>query len=133
LFFLDEVTAFAVGHRPCFECRRRDAELFAQLFSGKKDRASAGAMDRVLHDERQDGKAKRTHRRKIDGLPDGAMVALDEEVFAIRGSQLLRWTPAGYAASTVRPRGMQVEVLTPPSIVSVLARGYLPLWHPSAQ
>jgi len=133
LFFLDEVTAFAAGHRPCFECRRRDAELFAQLFSGKKDRASAGAMDRALHDERQDGKAKRTHRRKIDGLPDGAMVALDEEVFAIRGGHLLRWTPAGYAASTVRPRGMQVEVLTPPSIVSVLARGYLPLWHPSAQ
>ena len=133
LFFLDEVTAFAAGHRPCFECRRRDAELFAQLFSGKKERASASAMDRALHDQRLDGKAKRTHRRTIDGLPDGAMVALDEEVFAIRGSRLLRWTPAGYAASRARPRGMQVEVLTPPSILSVLARGYLPLWHPSAQ
>ena len=133
LFFLDEVTAFAAGHRPCFECRRRDAELFAQLFSGKKERASASAMDRALHDQRLDGKAKRTHRRTIDGLPDGAMVALDEEVFAIRGSYLLRWTPAGYAASRARPRGMQVEVFTPPSILSVLARGYLPLWHPSAQ
>jgi hypothetical protein len=133
LFFLDEVTAFAAGHRPCFECRRRDAELFAQLFSGKKERASASAMDRALHDQRLDGKAKRTHRRTIDGLPDGAMVALDEEVFAIRGSRLLRWTPAGYAASRARPRGMQVEVFTPPSILSVLARGYLPLWHPSAQ
>lgn len=133
LFFLDEVTAFAAGHRPCFECRRRDAELFAQLFSGKKARASASAMDRALHDQRLDGKAKRTHRRTIDGLPDGAMVALDEEVFAIRGSHLLRWTPSGYAASRARPRGMQVEVFTPPSILSVLARGYLPLWHPSAQ
>jgi hypothetical protein len=133
LFFLDEVTAFAAGHRPCFECRRRDAELFAQLFSGKKERASASAMDRALHDQRLGGKAKRTHRRTIDGLPDGAMVALDEEVFAIRGSRLLRWTPAGYAASRARPRGMQVEVFTPPSILSVLARGYLPLWHPSAQ
>jgi hypothetical protein len=133
LFFLDEVTAFAAGHRPCFECRRRDAELFALLFSGKKERASASAMDRALHDQRLDGKAKRTHRRTIDGLPDGAMVALDEEVFAIRGSRLLRWTPAGYAASRARPRGMQVEVFTPPSILSVLARGYLPLWHPSAQ
>jgi hypothetical protein len=133
LFFLDEVTAFAAGHRPCFECRRRDAELFAQLFSGKKERASASAMDRALHDQRLDGKAKRTYRRTIDGLPDGAMVALDEGVFAIRGSRLLRWTPAGYAASRARPRGMQVEVFTPPSILSVLARGYLPLWHPSAQ
>ena len=133
LFFLDEVTAFAAGHRPCFECRRRDAELFAQLFSGKKERASASAMDRALHDQRLDGKAKRTHRRTIDVLPDGAMLALDEEVFAIRGSYLLRWTPARYAASRARPRGMQVEVFTPPSILSVLARGYLPLWHPSAQ
>ena len=133
LFFLDEVTAFAAGHRPCFECRRRDAEFFARLFSGKKERASAGAMDRTLHAERLNGKAKRTRRRNIDGLPDAAMVALDEDVFAIRGSRLLCWTPAGYAASRARPRGIQVEVLTPPSILSVLARGYLPLWHPSAQ
>jgi len=133
LFFLDEVTAFAAGHRPCFECRRRDAELFARLFSGNGKRASAGAMDRTLHTERLDGKAKRTHRRNIDGLPDGAMVTLGDDIFAVRGSRLLRWTPAGYAASRARPRGMQVEVLTPPSIVSVLARGYLPLWHPSAQ
>src|SRR5215471_2403271 len=93
LFFLDEVTAFAAGHRPCALCRRRDAEFFARLFSGKKERASAGAMDRTLHAERLNGKAKRTHRRNIDGLPDGAMVALDEDVFAIRGSRLLCWTP----------------------------------------
>ena len=60
LFFLDEVTAFAAGHRPCFECRRQDAERFAVLFSGKKQRASVDAMDSVLHAERLDGKAKRT-------------------------------------------------------------------------
>ena len=66
LFFLDEVTAFAAGHRPCFECRRQDAERFAVLFSGKKQRASADAMDRVLHAERLDGKAKRIHRRSLD-------------------------------------------------------------------
>ena len=57
LFFLDEVTAFAAGHRPCFECRRKDAEHFAALFPGKQ-RASAAAMDDVLHAERLDGKAK---------------------------------------------------------------------------
>jgi hypothetical protein len=79
LFFLDEVTAFAAGHRPCFECRRRDAELFARLFSGKNKRASAGAMDRALHAERLDDKAKRTCRRTVDMLPDGAMIALDGE------------------------------------------------------
>ena len=66
LFFLDEVTAFAAGHRPCFECRRRDAESFATLFAGKKNRATAAVMDAVLHAERLVGKAKRLHRRIID-------------------------------------------------------------------
>src|SRR5882724_2357593 len=62
LFFLDEVTALAAGHRPCFECRRKDAEIFAALFSGGSKRASAPVMDKVLHAERLDGRAKRTHR-----------------------------------------------------------------------
>jgi hypothetical protein len=132
LFFLDEVTAFAAGHRPCFECRHQDAERFAVLFSGKKPRASADAMDRVLHAERLDGKAKRTHRRTLDSLPDGAMVALDGEVFAVRDKHLLPWTPSGYSASRPRPLNLEVDVLTPPSILSVLGRGYAPLWHPSA-
>jgi hypothetical protein len=132
LFFLDEVTALAAGHRPCFECRRQDAERFAVLFSGKKQRASADAMDRVLHAERLDGKVKRTHRRSLDSLPDGAMVALDGEVFAVRDKHLLPWTPSGYSASKPRPRNREVDVLTPPSILSVLGRGYAPLWHPSA-
>jgi hypothetical protein len=132
LFFLDEVTAFAAGHRPCFECRRKDAEFFAALFSGKKKRATAPAMDKVLHAERLDGKIKRTHLRRIDDLPDGAMIALDGDAFALRGKRLLRWTPSGYARSQPRPRGTQVEVLTPPSMLAVLARGYRPLWQPSA-
>jgi len=131
LFFLDEVTAFAAGHRPCFECRRKDAERFAALFSGKTKRASAPAMDKVLHAERLDGKSKRTHARALDTLPDGAMIALDGEALAVRGQHLLRWTPSGYTEKRARPRG-DVDVLTPPSMLTVLARGYAPLWHPSA-
>jgi hypothetical protein len=132
LFFLDEVTAFAAGHRPCFECRRKDAEHFAALFSGKSKRASAPAMDEVLHAERLDGKAKRTHSRDIDTLPDGAMIALDDQAFAVRGEHLLKWTPKGYATSLPRPRHAVVEVLTPPSVLRVLTKGYGPRWHPSA-
>ena len=132
LFFLDEVTAFAAGHRPCFECRRKDAERFAALFSAKKKRASATAMDEALHAERLAGKAKRVHRRMIDGLPDGAMIAIDGEAFAVRGNRLLRWTSSGFSNSKLRPRGVDVDVLTPPSIMTVLGRGYAPLWHPSA-
>jgi hypothetical protein len=132
LFFLDEVTAFAAGHRPCFECRRNDAEHFALLFSSKAKRASAATMDRILHAERLDGKVQRKHRRKFDALPDAAMITLDGEAFALRGRRLLRWTPAGYEDSQLRPRGINVKVLTPPAILSVLARGYRPFWHPSA-
>jgi hypothetical protein len=132
LFFLDEITALAAGHRPCFECRRKDAERFAALFSGKKKRASAASIDSTLHAERLDGKAKRTHRRKLDSLPDGAMIALDGEAFAIRDKQLLQWAPSGYSASKPRPPGIEVDVLTPPTILSILARGYTPGWHPSA-
>jgi|SRR5689334_5461354 len=132
LFFLDEVTAFAAGHRPCFECRRADAERFARLFSGKDKRASAAAMDETLHAERLNGKTKRTHRRKLDALPDGAMIALDGDPFAVRGDRLLHWTPGGYSEARQRPQGIDVDVLTPPSILSVLERGYMPLWHGSA-
>ena len=132
LFFLDEPTAFAAGHRPCFECRRQDAEAFADLFP-HQGRALAAGMDQRLHAERLDGKAKRRHRRALDGLPDGAFIALDGEAFALRGRQLLRWTPTGYRRTRLRPRGTQVDVLTPPSILAVLAAGYCPLWHPSAE
>ena len=132
LFFLDEVTAFAAGHRPCFECRRKDAERFALLFSGKKQRASAVAMDKILHAERLDGKTKRSHRSKLDTLPDGAMISLDGQAFAVRGNRLWRWAPGGYSQSQSRPRGIAVDVLTPPSILTVIRRGYGPLWHPSA-
>ena len=132
LFFLDEVTAFAAGHRPCFECRRKDANRFAQLFANTINRASAGAMDRALHGERLDGGAKRTHHRKLDLLPDGVVIVLDGDAFAVRGEHLLRWAPEGYSRQKPRPRGIELDVLTPPSIVTVLKRGYAPVWHPSA-
>jgi hypothetical protein len=131
LFFLDEVTAFAAGHRPCFECRRKDAERFATLFSGMKRRATAPAMDKVLHAERLDGKAKRLHRRALDDLPDGAIIARDGDPFAVRGRHLLRWTPEGYTAAVRRSRGVTVDVLTPPAMLKVLKAGYLPRWHSS--
>jgi hypothetical protein len=132
LFFVDEVTALAAGHRPCFECRRQDAETFAALFSGKKNRARATAMDKILHAERLDGKTKRRHSAKLASSPDGAMIAMDGEAFAVRGKHLLRWTPSGYTRGPARPRGIAVDLLTPPSMIAVLKRGYEPQWHPSA-
>jgi len=136
LFFLDEVTALAAGHRPCFECRRTDATAFAEAWARArklKERPSAPEMDDVLHPERLDGRSKRLHRRKIDDLPDGAMIALDGDAYAVRGGSLLRWTPKGYDVRKMRPRGVAVDVLTPPAILSALSSGYRPKWHPSAE
>jgi hypothetical protein len=137
LFFLDEPTALAAGHRPCFECRRADAKAFAAAFArGHRLDAAPRApeMDRVLHAERLDGRAKRRHRLPIDALPDGAFVTLPNEpggAFAVRGDALLQWTSAGYAARRGRPRGIMVDVLTPPGILAALSAGYRPSWHPS--
>jgi hypothetical protein len=136
LFFLDEPTALAAGHRPCFECRRKDAEAFAGRWQEARrlgTRPYAGEMDDVLHGERLLGRAKRLHRRKIDGLPDGAFIAREGTAFAVRGDALLRWTPQGYAPREPRPHGSAVDVLTPPAILAVLSAGYDPLWHPSAE
>ena len=135
LFFLDEPTALAAGHRPCFECRREDAENFAEYWRiahRLRGRPGAAEMDQVLHRKRLQGRAKRRHRRNIGGLPDGAFIALGDAAFAVRGDSLLRWTPQGYTARVPRPRGGTVDVLTPPAILAGLSAGYQPRWHPSA-
>jgi hypothetical protein len=135
LFFLDEPTALAAGHRPCFECRRGDALDFAERWRAARRQARrpyADEMDEVLHNERLSGRAKRLHRGDLDRLPDGVFIALDGEAFAVRGDALLRWTPTGYGTRKPRPRRGVVDVLTPPAIVVVLAAGYRPHWHPSA-
>ena len=93
LFFLDEPTAFAAGHRPCFECRRKDAEVFAECWRKARKlhrRPRAAEMDEVLHRDRLNERAKRLHRRKIESLPDGAFISLHGAAFAVRGNVLLR-------------------------------------------
>jgi hypothetical protein len=135
LFFLDEATALAAGHRPCFECRRKDAQAFAELWRVAHKLSTAPRapeMDAVLHAQRLDGRAKRLHRREIDDLPDAAFIAMDGAAFAVRGEKLLRWAPRGYEARRPRPRRMRVSVLTPPATLKVLSAGYKPRWHPSA-
>jgi hypothetical protein len=136
LFFLDEPTALAAGHRPCFECRRKEAEAFAEAWREAKRlpaRPYADEMDIVLHGERLHGRAKRLHRRGIDSLPDAAFVLRSGEPYAVQGDALLRWTPEGYDSRKPRPRAETVDVLTPPTILAVLSNGYQPHWHPSAE
>jgi hypothetical protein len=136
LFFLDEPTALAAGHRPCFECRRANAVAFAAAWArGHRLNAAplAGEMDVVLQAQRLDGRKKRRHGAKLDELPDGAMIVLDHDApLAVRGDVVLPWSFSGYGPARPRSRGIEVELLTPPAIVAVLGAGYRPHWHWSA-
>jgi hypothetical protein len=130
LFFLDEATALAAGHRPCALCRRADyqrvTEIWAELHPGQ---TGADAIDAQLHRERL---AERPTVR-VDGLPGGAFVLAAGTPCVVLGPRLLRWTPAGYVADGARPR--RAELVTPPSLVSLLEREWdrlVPLLHPSA-
>ncbi|MES1248010.1 MAG: hypothetical protein ABUS54_10095 [Actinomycetota bacterium] len=127
LFFLDEATAFAAGHRPCALCRREDDNAFRELWG---DRPGADAMDAVLHEERL------APRRTValDDLPDGTFVSRDGDAHLVLGDRLLRWSPGGYVASSPRDSGEAV-LLTPPTFVRILRAGWsgaVPLLHPSA-
>lgn len=138
LFFLDEATALAAGHRPCFECRRAEAMQFAQLWAasqGMPARPSAPEMDRVLHRERLDPQGrKRIFESDIGDLPDGAFIHIASETtpYLIVKPLLFPWLGAGYGPPLPRPDTAVVRVLTPASIVAVLSAGYRPRLHPSA-
>ena len=134
LFFLDEATAFAAGHRPCGECRHEAYRRFAGLWAATHPDGPAGAddMDRRLHAERLDGRVRRTESRELSGLPDGAFVALDGRAWLVRDRELLAWSPSGYAERRPRPVRLRADVLTPPTVVEILRAGYPPHVHPSA-
>ncbi|MGP8121658.1 MAG: hypothetical protein ACLP8B_14220 [Xanthobacteraceae bacterium] len=134
LFFLDEATALAAGHRPCFFCRRTDAEAFRDAWARGRGvaRPRASALDAVLHAERVSGRTRRLHDVPDDlgALPDGAMVQAGEASFLISGGRALQWSFAGYHAAPAIPRG--VKLLTPPSTLGALRAGYRVVLHPSA-
>jgi hypothetical protein len=139
LFFLDEATALAAGHRPCYECRRAAFRAYQaawrQAFGAAAD-VSAAAMDRALHLARIDPRTRRQMRIEyaLDHLPDGVFVLLDDALltpFLILGDRLLPWRAAGYASSRPRPAAIHCRVLTPAPTLAVLRAGYMPALHPS--
>lgn len=122
LFFLDEATAYAAGHRPCAECRRADYNRFKAALAAARPAdgiRTAGQMDAILHAERT---AAVRARAPAASLPDGAMVAIEGRALIKLGATLRPWTPGGYGAARPGPEG-EVEVLTPASILAVLRAG----------
>ena len=133
LFFLDEATSLAAGHRPCFYCRREDAKRFRAAWEkgNRKSGVLAPDMDAVLHRERL-ASGRRLHPLPvaIEKLPDGAMVQAGEQSFLMFKGKPLLWTPSGYRA--VRGRIADAKLLTPPSTVRAIAAGYRVVIHESA-
>lgn len=132
LFFLDEVSALAAGHRPCFECRRTEANAFASAWiktHGKPEGSLADAMDRLLHEERTQ-QNKPISTTNIKQLPDGSMVQVNDNCFAKKDGQFLKWLGSGYKRAEL-PKG-ETHLLTPLSTIAVLNNDYQPLWHRSA-
>lgn len=133
LFFLDEVTALAAGHRPCFYCRREAAKRFQRCFSEGNEivEASAPAMDVVLHAQRLGRPYPQLSATQIADLPDAAMIAVNGNALALRAGQALAWDFSGYQPGQDLPR--QAVLLTPPASVAALRAGYAPIWHGSAR
>jgi hypothetical protein len=137
LFFLDEATAFAAGHRPCALCRREDYTRFSSIWQEiHPGETGADAMDARLHEERVDptSRGQRHHPLPSEALPNGAFVAKGAAAYLVVDGTLLRWTPFGYEGTEQTPADGSA-LITPPSLIDVLRRGWepvVPLFHPSA-
>jgi len=138
LFFLDEATALAAGHRPCALCRRQDYTRFVEIWRARHPgHVGADAIDAQLHEERVEPGTRehRFHEMPVGDLPDGAFVLREGVPWLVLGSGLARWMPAGYVERVSRPADRRAMVITPPSLVEVLRAGWapvVPLLHPSA-
>lgn len=144
LFFLDEATALAAGHRPCAECQRERFNDFRRHWAAANAALAGGAapsadtIDAALHRERisdhryQRDKVKLTHTARLGDLPDGVLVVpqSSDTPYLVRGDALFPWSFAGYGQPIAR-LNVSVRVLTPPSTVRALAHGYRPGMHPS--
>ncbi len=140
LFFLDEATALAAGHRPCAECQRDRFNHFREIWAkanpktAQATRPAATAIDAVLHQERMAaGIPSRRFCNSAGSLPDGSFVTTDEKnAYLVWRKQLLLWNPAGYERPAKRAINFPARVLTPASVVRALAKGYPVGIHPSA-
>ncbi len=133
LFFLDEATALAAGHRPCAECQRARYNLFRETWAAS--RPQADEIDRVLHAERLNAeRRKRTYLAPVSELPAGVFVADGEGIpYLVLDERLVRWEPGGYTRSIPKPPGADFQVLTPASTVRAISLGYPVTFHPSAK
>jgi len=140
LFFVDEATAFAAGHRPCAECRRdRYNEFKAAWIQSNRDLIETVSptvieIDKVLHSERVfEDKRKRTYSAHFGTLPQGTFIEIEGKALLLWRGKLLEWSFEGYSRSnsSLSP-SLSVAVLTPASVVRMFTSGFTPKVHVSA-
>lgn len=132
LFFLDEATAFSAGHRPCFQCRYVDHQRFKEFWLkgnpqyGFDMKTPIGELDRIIHTERADAnRSKVTYQASASTLPDGTFITYLDKPYLLKQRHLYLWSPAGYSKPIEYP-DTTLTVLTPSSIVNMIAAGYVP-------
>ncbi len=133
LFFFDEATAFSAGHRPCFECRRKNYEKFKSCWLRGNpqhhftEKTSIREIDQALHNERisADG-SKITFSAKAGDLPYGTFIELEGQPYVLADKYLYRWTPFSYDKKIQLPSASEIKVLTPASTVQAFRAGYIP-------
>ena len=138
LFFLDEATALAAGHRPCAECSREQFDYFRILWAqanprlAKSKKPPAPFLDNVLHRERITADNKKVlYEAPLSQLPNGSFISLsnDQQAYLVLDAALWLWSPQGYLQKLTRKNDRLVQVLTPHSVVKTLAAGYRPALH----
>jgi hypothetical protein len=133
LFFLDEATSFAAGHRPCFECRREDAKRFKSCWLkgnpeyGFNEDTPIGEIDNILHQERINRRGEKvSYEASIKDLPDGTFIEWEGIACLVANNKIFPWSPFGYEKEQTLPEGQRVKVLTPRSTVNAIRAGYVP-------
>ena len=140
LFFIDEATAFAAGHRPCAHCQRarhrefKDAWIHANVADELRASTLMPAVDRALHAERcVPGGHKVTFDAPLVELPRGAMFEYEDAAYLVAAAGYLPWSFDGYGVAKAFGGATVVKVLTPQSAVRAFKEGFMPMVHSSAR
>ncbi len=136
LFFLDEATAFAVGHRPCCECRRERYLEFKGYWvranmNKQANEVKISVINRLMHNDRMNKGAKIIHKANIKNLPDGTIFSYKNFAYLIFKTKVFLWSFEGYSYAKNINIPNEVDVLTPKSIVNIFRLGFKPEIHKS--
>jgi len=139
LFFLDEATAFSAGHRPCAECRRQRYNEFKEKWLEAnqhlliENSTNIANIDKIIHQDRIEKKQKVTYQNKMNLLPNGTIIEIDNKIYIIWNNKIFKWTFEGYESTDINMTNDIVTVLTPKSYVEMFKKGFVPSIHISLQ